>query len=81
MLTLQSMLCVTLKLARPNRSCPKASESTQWNTRNGLISVRRQVEECNAGAAVAQRQNICLASQRISAQSRGPLLFRCSLHS
>ncbi|OXU29201.1 hypothetical protein TSAR_003542 [Trichomalopsis sarcophagae] len=62
-------------------SYPKASESTEWNTRNGLSSVRRRVEECNAVADVERRQSVCLASQRISVQARGPSLFCCTLHS
>ncbi|OXU22606.1 hypothetical protein TSAR_004401 [Trichomalopsis sarcophagae] len=31
--------------------------------------------------AVARRQSVCLASQRILVQARGPSLFRCTLHS
>ncbi|OXU16456.1 hypothetical protein TSAR_000884, partial [Trichomalopsis sarcophagae] len=45
-------------------------------TRHGFrITIRRRVEECNAVAAVARRQNVCLASQRISVQARGPSLL------
>ncbi|OXU19077.1 hypothetical protein TSAR_003859 [Trichomalopsis sarcophagae] len=33
------------------------------------------------GGAVERRQSVCLASQRISVQARGPSLFRCTLHS
>ncbi|OXU21924.1 hypothetical protein TSAR_008110 [Trichomalopsis sarcophagae] len=51
-------------------------------TRHGFrITIRRRVEECNAVAAVAFRQSVCLASQRVSVQARGPSLFRCTLHS
>ncbi|OXU29918.1 hypothetical protein TSAR_012109 [Trichomalopsis sarcophagae] len=32
-------------------------------------------------ATVERRQNVCLISQRISVQVRGPIRFRCTLHS
>ncbi|OXU16557.1 hypothetical protein TSAR_014802 [Trichomalopsis sarcophagae] len=50
-------------------------------TRHGFrITIKRQAEECNVVAALARRQSVCLASQRISVQARGPSLFRCTFH-
>ncbi|OXU20496.1 hypothetical protein TSAR_004231 [Trichomalopsis sarcophagae] len=61
-----------------------SSGSVTFSLHSSLVTFsgeQRQVEECDAVVAVARRQNVYHASQRISVEAQGPSLFRCTLHS